>query len=133
MQENDIDNLIGHFEGYIIEKIDFDYFLHKISINIKTDSGDGVYEQHFMIFEDVSAYFYEYDVFERRLNVQQWKVAEISEIHYYSNPEDMISFLCRKPGFPLYQAFVNFYIEIWNSVLLIEAKTINIDGIQYKS
>lgn len=127
MNSSDIDTILGQFEGSYIHKIDIDLFCHTISISVKNIESKSV-EYHQMIFEDVAAFYFQNNVTSRRTNLEKWENAEISEIHYYEKSENLIQFISEKPNFPDYSAKINFYLEIWVSLLLIEAKSIVIDG-----
>ncbi|MEN6293937.1 MAG: hypothetical protein ABFD07_18210 [Methanobacterium sp.] len=130
MKNDDIDYIIGQFEASFIKKIDFDIFYRKISIDLVIYKGE-IIEKHCIVFENVSAFFFENNTTERRFNVLPWENAMISEIHYFEKPEDRIIYHSDKPDFPEYIANVNYFIEIWSSLFLIEAKSIVVDGIKY--
>jgi hypothetical protein len=133
MCNTDIDDVIGQFEAGYINKIDFDIFSHTISIDVDIFLNETDKEPHKLIFEGVSAFFFDNGAHERRFQLLPWEKAEISEIHYYKKSENRISFNSEKPDFPSYVANVNYYIEIWSSLFLIEAKAVLVDGKRFIS
>jgi hypothetical protein len=128
-----VETIIGDFWASLIEKINIDVCDHKIFLDLASYNDGKEWIKHQIIFEGVTAFFFVNGLNEKRFITQTWENAEISEFHYFENPEDQISYCSGKSGIPKYEANINFYIEIWSSLFLIEAKTIIIDGVRYLS
>jgi hypothetical protein len=127
MTDFNLDLLFEKFNESLIENIIFDIFKHSLTINIKVFEN----QKHKLLFEGVSAFFFANDIKNRRFNITDWENAELSEIHYITTMDDLITYKNEIEGFPEYEASANFFIEIWNSIFLIEAKVINIDDEKY--
>ena len=84
-----------------------------------------------MIFEGVSAFFFANGAGDARFKTQSWERAELSEAHFYNTPPHHLKHLDDKKGRPSYEAHPNFYLEIWSTAFLIEAKGITIDETTY--
>jgi hypothetical protein len=113
-----------------IERIEFDILNLRMSLHLVAYESNTI-EKHSMIFDGVSSFFFVNGEGESRFNTEQWENAELSEIHYFDPPQDSIKHTSNKAGTPQFMAEPRFYLEIWSSVLMIEAKVITVDGTSY--
>ena len=133
--EDRLSDLLNEMWAAIIERYEFDILKNTISFELKTiDNG---YENKYkMIFEGVTAWYFVENTGEERLNtkanVKEDDYLELTSIDFYvgrigqikpsSIEEDWVN---------QYYSNANFALEIWNALLLVEAKSIVINGNKY--
>jgi hypothetical protein len=128
--DNQINIAIGFLWASFIENINFDLWNLQISFDLLIYEADNA-RKHKLVFDSVSSFFFVNGEGDTRFNGHQWENAELSEIHYFKTPMDHIKHKSDKVGTPQFATEPNFYIEIWDTVLMIEAKAIVVDNIKY--
>jgi hypothetical protein len=129
-RQNEISDAINSLWAGYIEKIVFDICNFQIQLKIIIYKTDGP-EEHVLIFEGVSSFFFANQVGDNRFNIDPWEKAELSEIYYFEKPCNLVEHNSDKPGTLQYFSEPNFYLEIWSSAFMIEAKAITLDGIRH--
>ncbi len=124
------DALATVYAGYI-EDFQVNLFERQLSFSVVHHRGNDVTRQQ-LVFDRVSAFYFANGPEEWRFNFVAWERAEISEIYYFENPINHMECLSEKKGIPRYHADPNFYLEIWDCPLFIEAQAIILDGVRYE-
>lgn len=126
--EIELSNILSTLEGAIIEKFVIDLITHQVIINTNTVI-NGTEEKHSLIFDGVSAYYYVGNSGEWRFNPTTRDHIEITDILFVGDREIKIKQMnTKQKNKPEYSTYANFWLDIWESVLMIEAKQITIDG-----
>ncbi len=101
---------------------------HRILIDTILHSSEGD-QNNTIIFEEVVSFYFINNQREWRHNVGDIEYAEITEI-YYLPEEDNCGFekILIENSTTDYSSFANFWIEMYSSVLVIEAKKLIING-----
>lgn len=130
MSNEQLDYELGKFWGSYINSFTVDFCTLELLLGLDIHQNNST-TRHTIVFQHVSAFFFVNGKGEKRLETGQWASAELSEIYYNKHPIDHVFHKHDKTGTPQYSADFNFYLEIWSTVLLIEAKTVIIDGVVY--
>jgi hypothetical protein len=130
MSEQEINNALGEFWGSTITdlRMDIKKLMMTLDIAIATKR---CMSTHVIEFEQVSAFFFVNGDGDKRLITESWDNVELSEIYYNEHPQDHLQHHHDKVGTPKYYAECNFSLELWSALLLIEAKSVVIDGTRY--
>ncbi|GAB1154441.1 hypothetical protein YWY31_04660 [Paenibacillus illinoisensis] len=118
----------------IIKNINFDLLNGELSLEIKVIE-NGMISNFDIIFQEVSAHYFIRNNGESRLTtflVEQGDYLELSSIDYFSNGIGEITIHSKgNEWVNQYFSSANFVLEIWSSILFIEAKKMIINGITY--
>ncbi|MEM1504797.1 hypothetical protein RG959_15425 [Domibacillus sp. 8LH] len=109
----------------IIEKMDTDIFSHTIAFQTKEIEHETVHN-HQLRFEQVSSFYFLEGAGKERfhlLETEEDNYLELTSIHYYPEGIGSISIQSEKEEWAKqYLSSANFPIEIWGSILFVEAK-----------
>jgi len=135
MRSNEIQSALLKLWSSGLEKIDMDIHGLQLSIDLITGSPkDMAKTPHRVVFEGVSAFFFSNGEGEDRFTTEKRNWVEMTELDYYGRDRGdqmHLSYYFDKPNTPGYSANPNFYLEMWGSILVVEAKEVIIDGIRY--
>ncbi|MGG3675515.1 hypothetical protein ABEU95_02085 [Heyndrickxia faecalis] len=133
--KNRLFDLLNEMWAAIIESYEFDILKNTISFELKTiDNG---YENKYkVVFEGVTAWYFVENTGEERLNikadVEEGDYLELTSIDFYMGGIGEIKPSSIKEDWVnQYYSNANFALEIWDALLLIEAKSIIINGNKY--
>jgi elongation factor P hydroxylase len=129
---NDLKNAIGYFEASVVEKFNIDLLAKKISLKVVINNNEKV-ENHEIIFQGVSAFYFSNGQGDARFNLYNWDSIEISDIGYYEQPKDHITCMHGELGTHLNNSDPNFNLDIWGTLFLIEAQEVIIDNVIYQA
>jgi hypothetical protein len=130
MNSIDLETELANLWASIIRGLNIDLCKHCLSLDLAKYKTDDIDETVTLVFTGVSAFYFVNDSGQKRLITNDWEKAEISEMHYLNDGLDKVAYKNSKLNMPSVEANVNFYIEIWSSLLLIEAKAVEINGIK---
>lgn len=130
---NSVSSALNTMWASIIRRIEVDLPNHRIMLTLETQTAAGKIHEHRLVFEEVSSFFFANAEGERRFNLAAWESAELSEAYFFADPQDHILHKSDKPGTECYESDPNFYLEIWDSALMIEAGAISLDGQVYRA
>jgi hypothetical protein len=131
-ERSNIDNALRRVYAGYIEEFRVNLLQHQLSLTVAQYRTGYAPDYHQLVFDGVSAFLFVEGEGEWRFNLVEWERAEISEVYYFHEPNDHVRYTQDKKGRPQYEAHPNFYLEIWSSPLLVEAKAIILDGIRYE-
>ena len=131
-ERSNIDNALRMVYAGYIEEFRVNLLQHQLFLTVAQDRTGHAPDYHQLVFDGVSSFFFIQGEGERRFNLLEWERAELSEVYYFHEPNDHIRYTTDKEGRPQYEAHPNFYLEIWTSPLLVEAKAIVLDGMRYE-
>lgn len=118
----------------IIEKIDFDLQNETINIDIKVIENGNVNDFE-VIFNGVSSHYFIKNNGSNRFSyfeVEDEDYLELTSIDYFeSGVGDITIKSLSNDWVDEYFSSANFVLEIWSSILFIEAKTIKLNGVIY--
>ncbi|MBP3041773.1 hypothetical protein J9303_20230 [Bacillaceae bacterium Marseille-Q3522] len=133
--EDRFNDLLNEMWAAVIDTYEFDILKNTIRFELKTiDNG---YENKIkLIFEGVSAWYFVENIGEERHNTKDKAedddYLELTSIDYYKGGIGEIKPLSVDEEWVLqYYSNANFALEIWNALLLIEAKSVIINGSKY--
>jgi hypothetical protein len=113
--------------GSIIDRFDVDICSHALSFGIRANDRN-IWTDHKLVFEGVSSFYFVGGSGVSRFQGQEWDHAELSEIYYDETAvEQIIHRHLTDRAVEEDCSSANFVLEIWSSVLFIEAKTVVID------
>ncbi|WP_139905467.1 YxiG family protein [Clostridium thermarum] len=125
-----INKLLESLWGTIIEEFDINMKEHYIKLVIKSCENN-IETSFIVIFKDVTAYSWVNSSFEQgkdRSDIEQWTFMDLTSITYNPNAKlNVEGSLLNKKIF----AKPNFLLEIWNTMLLIEANKLIINDNVY--
>jgi hypothetical protein len=114
----------------VVEQLQFDILNHKITFHIKVNNG--IVQKSELIFKEVSAYYFIENSGDERLNLiepDDGDYLELTSIDYYENGVGLVSIQSSSIDWvEQYYSSANFVLELWSSMLLIEAKSVTING-----
>ena len=123
----DLKKKFGELYSIVISGFDFDMLKHKIQLNCyNPDSNKNIT----LIFNDVFGFAWINDMESRKTPLYDWDYYELTSIDLFDN----IKCECKQNGSDWmnnYKLHPNIVIDVWLPVLLIECKSINIDGQMY--
>ncbi len=125
------DALATIWEG-LIEDFQVNLFEGQLSFSISVYEADDAIGHHQLIFDGVSSFCFFNGPDNRRFKFVSSEKLEISEIYYFADPINHLDNRCDKKGTPRYHADANFYMEIWEAPLFIEAQALILDGVRYE-
>ncbi|MFN2746773.1 hypothetical protein ACINLE_18475 [Bacillus sp. z60-18] len=128
--------LLNEMWAAVIEKYEFDMLKNSISFELKTID-NGLETKHKMIFKGVSAWYFIEDSGEDRFNTidetEDQDYLELTSIDFYKNGIGQIKpSSIEEDWVNQYYSNANFALEIWDALLLVEAKSIIINGNKYE-
>lgn len=126
----DINKLLEPLWSTIIEQFDVNMKDHSIKLIINSCENK-VETSYTVIFDDVAAYSWINGSFEQgkdRYDSEKWNFIDLTSLIYTTNAK--ISVIANFNENKFFST-PNFMIEIWNSILLIEAGKLTINGITY--
>ncbi len=115
----------------MITKLTVDILRHSIRFDLTViKNGDEV--DFILQFDGVSSFYFVEDAGEKRLypiEPDEGDYTEISTIHYYKLGVGQLNITSKSETWvKQYNSSANFALELWNSLLLIEASSILING-----
>ncbi|MGG5255344.1 YxiG family protein [Neobacillus sp. SM06] len=125
----DIQKLLNNLWGATIESIDFQLISDKISLMLTINDNE-IITKNKLEFCEISSYYYLKDTAEDRFNLEEIEkidYLELTSIDYYPEGIGMIKIIGEKEWIDQYYSNANFALEIWNSLLFIEAKVLILD------
>ena len=126
LKENLISNLNQLWGGYI-EEFDINLKLHQISLDVHMYGVDD--EKIFsLVFKGVSSYYFTGGMGSARFDKPAWLKSELSEIYFTDYIDKIKQTNLEKKKRPEYHSYSNFWLEMFTSVLLIEARKVVING-----
>lgn len=119
----------------IIERYEFDILKKTINFELKTID-NGYVNRIKIVFEGVTAWYFVENVGDERLstrfNDEKNDYLELTSIDFYKKGIGQIKATSiEEDWINQYYSNANFALEIWNALLLIEAKSIVINGERY--
>ncbi|WP_088069947.1 YxiG family protein [Gottfriedia luciferensis] len=115
----------------VIDEMNIDVFNHRIVFDTRAIN-DGIVKNYKLIFEDVSSFYFLENTSENRFNLLELdedSYLELTSIYYYPKGIGLISINSKTDDnwVKQYSSNSNFSIEIWNSMLFVEAKRVVIN------
>ena len=113
-----------------IEELDFNIHNHTISFKIKSKWGDTI-EKFNVIFSDVSSFYFVQAIGKRRLVLSKPELGdykELTSINFYKDGVGKITVESSASWAQQWYSSANFVIEIWDSILFIEAKAVIVNN-----
>lgn len=130
-----IQNKLNELWAGVIEFYKFDILNHVITFNV-TVIENGKEEKYSIKFKGVSSYHFYEDSEEERINPldpDDGDYLELTSIQFYENGVGDITTKSETEKWAeQYYSNSNFVLEIWNSMLFIEASNIILNDIEYK-
>lgn len=115
----------------VIVEMNIDVYNHRITFITKAID-DGTITNNHLMFEEVSSFYFVESTGEGRFNLlepEEDSYLELTSIEYYPNGVGVISVKSKTEEWvKQYISNSNFTIEIWSSMLFVEAKRIVING-----
>lgn len=125
-----LEDMLNHLWASKITKLEFDLLRNLITINVISEDA-GKFNNYNVTFFEVSSYYYTKNNGKSRLtdfSYEEGDYLELTSIDYFEDGIGNITI--QAPGKDWvneYNAAANFALEIWSSLLLIEAKSIRIN------
>ncbi|MBO8156552.1 MAG: hypothetical protein H0Z32_08845 [Bacillaceae bacterium] len=117
-----------------IEDINFDFLRGLIKLKISVVENNNTYRYE-ILFQEVSAHYYLKNNGDSRFifhEVEEGDYLELSSIDYFESGVGKITINSQSDEWvDEYYSSANFVLEIWNSILFVEAKSITINGRKY--
>lgn len=130
-----IQNKLNELWAGVIDFYKFDILNHAITFNV-TVIENGKEEKYSIKFKGVSSYHFYEDSEEERINPldpDDGDYLELTSIQFYENGVGDITTKSETEKWAeQYYSNSNFVLEIWNSMLFIEASNIILNDIEYK-
>lgn len=130
-----IQNKLNELWAGVIDFYEFNILNHTITFNV-TVVENGKEEKYDIKFKGVSSYHFYEDSEEQRINPQEpddGDYLELTSIQYYENGVGNITTKSEAEKWAeQYYSNSNFVLEIWNSMLFIEASNIILNDVEYK-
>ena len=114
----------------IIENFEFNFLKHAITLKIKTID-NGIEKKYNVVFGEVASHFFLENKGQERLNLvlyDEGDYLELTSIDYYEGGVGNIIVKSSHNWAEQYYSSANFILEIWNSMLFVEARVITING-----
>lgn len=119
----------------VIEEFEINPLNHNITITIKSTEY-GIEKKINIVFGEVSAYFFVENNGDKKINLLSYDkedYLELTSIEYYEVGVGKVMIESSASRWTdQYFSSANFVLEIWSSVLFIEAKTVGINGEIFK-
>ncbi|WP_336783428.1 hypothetical protein [Paenibacillus illinoisensis] len=131
---DDLRSQLNQLWSGVIKNINFDFLNGALSLKITVIENE-MASNFDIIFQEVSAHYFIRNNGESRLTtfqVEQGDYLELTSIDYFSNGIGEITISSNgNEWVNQYFSSANFVLEIWSSVLFIEAQKMIINGISY--
>lgn len=131
----EIQNRLNELWSGIIESYEFNILEHIIKFKVTVIENEKK-SKYLIIFKGVSSYHFYNNRKEERFNVIEPEAEdyiELTSIQFYPNGIGNIRIKSSKERWiEQYYSNVNFVLEIWSSMLLIEANTITFNNVEYE-
>ncbi|MGT2949704.1 hypothetical protein BU202_00055 [Streptococcus cuniculi] len=126
-------NVQGLLESFFESKVtqfECDLFKNRVSIQCQTTE----YSEHQIALSDVSCLYFINNDTDHRLNILEFDDDDYVELTSIYILDDSVRFhlLSEETWVNSYRGYGNILIELWSKILIIESKTITIDGIDYR-
>ena len=132
---DEIQDKLNELWAGVVDFYEIDILKHLIKFNI-TVLENGERTSYCILFKGVSSYHFYEDSQERRLNPiepDEGDYSELTSINFIKNGIGNIKIEASTDRWvEQYYSNANFVLEIWNSMLFIEAKYITINGVEYE-
>lgn len=119
----------------VIEEFEISPLNHTITLTIKSTEY-GIEKKFNIVFGEVSAYFFVENNGDKRFNLLSYDeedYLELTSIEYYEDGVGKVMIESSTSRWTdQYFSSANFVLEIWSSVLFIEANTVGINGEIFK-
>jgi hypothetical protein len=126
----DLVRRLAEFEASTITALGFNIWANTVTVEIQSSVNEG--ESHAMEFLGVSSVYFVNGPGNSRFNPPNWEFVEMSDITFMKEGYPAIIHKSGMKGVAEHRTSANFAIDIASSLLLIEAKTIIIDGKEYE-
>ncbi|WP_252250330.1 hypothetical protein [Clostridium sp. ZBS13] len=129
MKESELQNKLNELWAGVIELFQINILKNTISFIIKVIE-DGQEHKYNVVFNGVSSYYFVHDSGECRYNLfdsEDDDYLELTSIDYYKNGLDIKMKSLTEEWVKQYYSNTNFVLEIWSSILFIEAKSVTIN------
>jgi hypothetical protein len=131
---NEFQNKLNEIWAGVIDFYEFNILKHTITFNI-TVIENGQKSKHFIVFKGVSSYHFYENSEEQRLNPvnpDEGDYLELTSIQFYKNGIGNITTKSQiEQWAEQYYSDANFVLEIWNSMLFIEASNLILNDVEY--
>lgn len=137
MNESYVQSFLNTLWGTVISNIEMDLLSNTLIIEIEHHNGDKI-ESHSLRFIDVSSYYYVKEEIARRFNFydreEEVEYLQLSSISYHSEGlnEIHVSLQNEEDWANQYYTKFNIVLEIWESVIFIEARKIEFNTQNFK-
>ncbi|KIV56421.1 hypothetical protein AM501_09705 [Aneurinibacillus migulanus] len=132
---NQLNSFLNKLWASVLDSFSIDVLTHTIILNANVIDDDKCVTYK-VIFKGVSAFYFLEDYGEKRLNPPEpdnGDYTEITSIDYYPNGIGTISIKSSSESWVnQYFSSANFTLELWNSMLLIEARSITINDYEFE-
>ena len=131
MKQKQLEQLYEEFGKIWASKInnfEINLLYRTIKLDLEIGGSDKTYQ---VIFEGVSSYYYIVGNKKAAVDVQPGYYSELTEIYYSPGEQLVLQQNIAHINKPYHHSYPNFWLEIWESVLLIEAKAFIINGKRY--
>lgn len=132
---NEIQNKLNELWAGVIDFYEFNILKHTITFNI-TVIENGEKAKYGVTFKGVSSYHFYEDSEEQRLNPinpDEGDYLELTSIQFYKNGIGNIATKSQiEQWAEQYYSDANFVLEIWNSMLFIEASNLILNDVEYE-
>ncbi|MBN6189281.1 hypothetical protein JQN58_20735 [Aneurinibacillus sp. BA2021] len=125
MEHFDLKKTLDSLWSSTVRNMNFNLCSHSISLDVDViNNGNTV--KYSIVFEDVSSFYFSDELVQDFGD--SWDYIELTSIHFYRDGIGKIIIESKKKWASEYKSSANFVLEFWSSVLLIQAKFINING-----
>lgn len=127
--ESELQKKLNELWAGIIEYFQINILKNTISFSIEVIE-NGQKNKYNLIFNRVSSYYFVHDSGEQRYNIldpEEGDYLELTSIDYYKDGLDIKMKSLTEEWAKQYYSNANFVLEIWNSMLFIEAKSVAIN------
>lgn len=135
MTQNQLDSFLNKLWASVLDSFNIDVLTHTIILNADVIDDDKCVTYK-VVFKGVSAFYFLEDSGEKRLNPPKpdnGDYTEITSIDYYPNGIGTISIKSSSESWVnQYFSSANFALELWNSMLLIEARSVTINDYEFE-
>lgn len=130
MDFNQLEEELNALWDGIIEKMDFDILGHTIRLNTKAVIDDKTTKRYTIVFSGVSSFYFIENTGTERFNLSQpspGDFLELSMVVYYKKGVGKIGINPDKTWTEQWHSSANFALELWSSILFIEAHSVTIN------
>jgi len=126
MKQESLNQRLGDLWASVIDGITIDLAAHRIELTLHTIDGDKR-EEHGLSFHGVSAFYYVKDRGEKRFRLPTAATLELTSASYVGMERIRIEALLPRDRVQ-YSSSPGFLLEIWTSLLFVEASSAVVDG-----